>query len=110
MFVICHNRALASTKICQRLYIFFSAMLSKHDQQSMREQMPHDRMTLTDFARHVGISRPTAYKLVRTVSFPTAGTDKRWDRKAVLDWLAENTVSVEAVLVAGVLVRSEAAE
>jgi predicted DNA-binding transcriptional regulator AlpA len=63
-----------------------------------------DRMTLTDIAAHIGCSRPTAYVLVRIVDFPRRGDDRRWDRQAVMEWLANNTVAVDAVSVGGVLV------
>lgn len=67
--------------------------------------MPADRITLTDMADHVGCSRPTMYGMIKTVDFPRRGPDKRWSRKEFLDWLAANTEPVNAVLVAGVLVR-----
>jgi len=64
----------------------------------------HERMTLTDIARHIGCSRPTAYKIVRSVGFPRSGGDKRWERADVLDWLACN--KLDAAVVAGVIVRT----
>lgn len=63
-----------------------------------------DRMTLTDVAAHIQCSRPTAYVLAGMVGFPTRGLDRKWSRSEVLDWLADNTKTVDAVSVAGVLV------
>lgn len=64
----------------------------------------HERMTLTDIARHMEVSRPTAYKIVRSRGFPPPGIDKRWERPSVLAWLKENTLG-GAVVVAGVIVK-----
>jgi len=63
-----------------------------------------DRMTLTDIAAHIGCSRPTAYVLAATIDFPRRGPDRRWTRSEVLEWLDVNTVAVDAVRVAGLLV------
>lgn len=63
-----------------------------------------DRMTLTDIAEHVGTTRPSMYIIARTADFPRRGPDKRWSRTEVLNWLADNTVAVDAVRVAGLLV------
>lgn len=63
-----------------------------------------DRMTLTDIARHMDISRPTAYKIVRSFGFPHIGNDRRWVASEVLDWIAEHTTD-GAVIVGGMLVR-----
>lgn len=65
----------------------------------------NDRMTLTDIARHIGKSRPTTYKIVRSFGFPPPGDDKRWARPAVMDWFDRNTAA-GASIVGGVLVRS----
>lgn len=64
-----------------------------------------ERMTLTDMADHVGVSRVTMYKLAGIVDFPKRGVDRKWSRSEVLEWLAANSEPVKAVLVAGVLVR-----
>lgn len=66
----------------------------------------NDRMTLTDIARHIDRSRPTAYKIVRSRGFPSPGIDKRYDRSAVLKWLETNSLDTDAAVVGGVLVRS----
>lgn len=63
-----------------------------------------DRMTLTDMADHVGTSRVTMYRLIQAIDFPRRGEDRKWSRTEVLAWLADNTTSVDAVSVAGVLV------
>lgn len=64
-----------------------------------------ERMTLTDIARHMEVSRPTAYKIVRSASFPPPGNDKRWERPAVLEWLETHKVD-GAAIIGGVLVSS----
>lgn len=66
-----------------------------------------DRMTVTDIARHLDISRPSAYRVVEGHGFPARGNDKRWDRAAVLDWLARNNAAGVTVL-GGVLVKTVA--
>jgi excisionase family DNA binding protein len=63
-----------------------------------------ERMTLTDIARHLGHSRPTTYKIVRSKGFPTIGSDRKWDRTDVVEWLERNAAT-GAVVVGGVLVR-----
>jgi predicted DNA-binding transcriptional regulator AlpA len=48
-------------------------------------------MNLTDIARYMGVSRPTAYKIVRSVGFPAplrADGAPRWASAAVEAWLA----------------------
>lgn len=67
----------------------------------------NERLTLTDIARHMGVSRPTAYKIVRSRGFPAPGDDKRWHGQDVLSWLHENKLD-GAALVAGVIVRTTA--
>lgn len=66
--------------------------------------MAKDRMTLTDIARYMVLSRPTTYRIVNAAGFPARGPDKQWDRTAVLDWLDRNATS-GAKVVGGVLVR-----
>lgn len=63
-----------------------------------------DRFTLTDIARYMNVSRPSAYKVVRSFGFPPRGQDRRWSSIEVRDWIADNDVT-GAVVVAGVLVR-----
>lgn len=63
-----------------------------------------ERMTLTDIADHMDVSRPTAYKVVRSKGFPMIGSDRKWDRTAVVEWLERNAAT-GAVVVGGVLVR-----
>ena len=63
-----------------------------------------ERMTLTDIARHMKASWPTAYKVVRSKGFPTIGSDRKWDRTDVVEWLERNAAT-GAVVVGGVLVR-----
>lgn len=63
-----------------------------------------DRMTLTDIAAHIGCSRPSAYVLIDKDGFPQRAGDGLWDRSSVMAWLADNTVAVDAVRVAGLLV------
>jgi predicted DNA-binding transcriptional regulator AlpA len=48
-------------------------------------------MNLTEFARHMGVSRPTAYKIVRSVGFPPPlclDGAPRWSVAAIEEWLA----------------------
>lgn len=50
-------------------------------------------MNLTDIARYMGVSRPTAYKIVRSVGFPLkleAAGAPRWSAEAVQAWTMEN--------------------
>lgn len=47
-------------------------------------------MNLTDIARYMGVSRPTAYKIVRSVGFPAplrADGAPRWASEIVQAWL-----------------------
>jgi hypothetical protein len=44
------------------------------------------------------------YIIAGRADFPRRGPDKRWSRHEVLEWLADNTVSADAVRVGGVLV------
>lgn len=67
--------------------------------------MRQNRMTLTDIARHLDVSRPTAYKIVDSVGFPARGDDARWDREAVQAWVDLNRAAGAAV-VGGVIVRA----
>jgi predicted DNA-binding transcriptional regulator AlpA len=68
--------------------------------------MVKDRMTVTDIARYTQRSRPTIYRVVRSVGFPPRGEDNRWDRDAVMEWLAENRLPADTALIGGVMVRT----
>lgn len=49
-------------------------------------------MNLTDIARYMGVSRPTAYKIVRSVGFPAplrADGAPRWASAAVDAWIID---------------------
>ena len=64
-------------------------------------------MNLTDIARYLGVSRPTAYKIVRSVGFPApVRTDgaPRWDSDAVMAWIAASRLDDGAMLVGGVVI------
>jgi predicted DNA-binding transcriptional regulator AlpA len=63
----------------------------------------NDRMTVVDIARHLKVSRPSAYKIIRSAGFPEPGADKRWDRTDVMAWLDAKTVG-NATVVGGVLI------
>lgn len=69
-----------------------------------------EKLTLTALAAHLDLSRPTTYRIVRSVGFPLPDADKRWDRDAVLAWLAENALPDGAEVIGRIVVRSEAAE
>lgn len=62
-----------------------------------------DRLTLTDLAKHLKITRPTCYVLIRSVGFPERGPDKKWDAKEILKWIADNRQPEGARLVGGVM-------
>lgn len=64
-----------------------------------------DRMTVTDIARHLECTRPTAYKIVGAADFPVRGPDRRWASLDVLAWL-DRHAAPDAVVVGGVLVKS----
>lgn len=64
-----------------------------------------DRMTVTDIARHLECTRPTAYKIVGAADFPARGLDKCWASLDVMAWLDRNAAP-DAVVVGGVLVKS----
>lgn len=66
--------------------------------------MSDDRMTLTDMASYLQISRPTCYKIVAGRGFPQRGPDAKWDRSAVLAWLSENRLPADTRVVGGGLV------
>lgn len=67
-----------------------------------------DRFTLTDIARHLDVSRPTAYRVIAAPGFPVRGNDRRWSSLDVLAWLDDNSVPPDTEVVRGVMVRSSA--
>lgn len=63
-----------------------------------------DRMTVSDIARYMEVTRPTAYKIVSAADFPARGQDKRWSTLDVMAWTDRN--AVQGQVVGGVLVKS----
>lgn len=61
-----------------------------------------DRMTVTDIARHMLVSRPTAYRVIASSDFPDRGEDGKWSTLDVLAWLDSH--SIKGSVVGGVVV------